>query len=402
MQPAQSMDRRQLFTICICFGMMLFVATMTVGIMPVYVVRLGADAAATGLYLAFNFFGVTAGNIIGGWLTDRIGKRKRVVVVSYLIWIPATLLLTQAASVAGLILVTGLMWLPGGVVVAALNSILGLSAGQHERGRVFGWVALATGVGGLIGGLTGGPIAEQWGFPVLFIIMTAIVGLMLLISLTIRDVETTPQAALKAQAASGNTTVKQAAVGSLVYMLLAANFFARLGPTASDLGRPLVMLHLNMNAVDVSSAIAFSSAVTLPLPLILGWLSDRVGRKRLLIVFYGLAAVGILLLRSASLPWHFWLSAALVNTINSSGGVGQAYIADLSDASSIGRSLSLFTSSQFIASMIGLGGAGYVMQGIGIENTLLLGVSSLVIAILILLWMRPGAPRLAGEPVSAS
>lgn len=397
MQAAQSVDRQQLLAICVCFCLMLIVAVITIAVMPVYVIQLGADPAATGLYMAFAFFGVTAGNIIGGWLTDRIGKRKRFVLIGYLLWMPASLLLTQATTVISVTLIAGLMWIPGGVVVAALNSIIGLSAGADERGRVFGWAALASGLGGLIAGLTGGAIAEQWGFTVLFIIMTAIVGLMLLISLTIRDVETPPQA----RVSSGQTTVKQAAVGSLVFMLLAANFFARLGPTVSDLGRPLVMLQLNMNAVDVSSAIAFSSFVTLPLPLILGWLSDRVGRKRLLIVFYGLTAVGVLLLRSASLPWHFWLSAALVNTINSSGGVGQAYIADLSDASSIGRSLSLFTSSQFLASMIGLGGAGYVMQGIGIENTLLLGTALVVIAIVILLWMRPPALKPAGDVVGA-
>jgi MFS family permease len=187
----------------------------------------------------------------------------------------------------------------------------------------------------------------------------------------------------------------------MVYMLLLANFFARLGPTASDLGRPLIMLQLNMNTKDVSDAIAFSAMITLPLPLILGWLSDRVGRKRLLILFYGFGAAGILLLSTASLPWHFWFSAALVAVVNASNGVGQAYVADLSDAKTIGRSLSLFTSSNFIANMIGLGSAGYVMQGIGINQTLLLGASSLVLAIFVLLAIRPVASGLPGNRLGA-
>jgi MFS family permease len=163
-----------------------------------------------------------------------------------------------------------------------------------------------------------------------------------------------------------------------------------------------MMLQLNMNTVDVSNAIAVSAAITLSLPLILGWLSDRVGRKRLLVLFYGLGTVGILLLSVANLPWHFWLSAALVSVINASGGVGQAYVADLSDAKVVGRSLSLYTSSQFIASMIGLGGAGYVMQGIGINPTLLLGAFSLVIAIFILLAIRPAARGLTGSTMGAA
>ena len=76
--PAPSMDKRQLFAICICFCLMVFEATLTLGVMPVHVVRLGADPAATGLYMAFSFFGATVGNILGGWLTDRIGQRKRI------------------------------------------------------------------------------------------------------------------------------------------------------------------------------------------------------------------------------------------------------------------------------------------------------------------------------------
>jgi MFS family permease len=348
--------------------------------------------------MAFSFFGATVGNILGGWLTDRIGQRKRIALIGYLLWIPAALLLTQATTVIGVILVSGLMWLPGGIAIAALNTIVGLSAGPNERGRIFGFVALASGTGGLIAGLIGGSIAERWGFPVLFVIMAVVAFVMLLITSTIRDVATqSNDTKLPLQSETDVPMVVSVGVGILVYMLLLANFFARLGPTVSDLGRPLVMLQLKMNATDVSRAIAFSAAVTLPLPLLLGWLSDRVGRKRLLIVFYGFAAAGILLLSMATAHWHFWLSAALVSFVNASNGVGQAYVTDLSDAKIIGRSLSLFTSSNLIASMIGLGGAGYVMQGIGINPALLLGVSSLVIAMIFLLRMRPEAPKLAGD-----
>jgi DHA1 family multidrug resistance protein-like MFS transporter len=386
---AHSMDKRQLLAICLCFSLISFEATSTVGVMPVYVVQLGADAAATGLYLAFNFFGVTVGNIIGGWLSDRFGQRKRIALSSIFFWIPAALLIGRATSVTGVILTTGLMWVPGGIAVATLNSILGLSAGAKERGRVFGWVALASGIGALIAGLAGGGIAERWGFPALFVAMAVAAGVMLVIATTIRDVaaDTTP----RPQNTPTAPAVTKAGLGMTIYMLLLANLFARLGPTVSDLGRPLVMLQLKMDTTDISSAIAFSSAATLPLPLILGWLSDRIGRKRLLILFYALGAVGILLLSIASASWHFWLSAALVAVINASNGVGQAYIADLSNPKTIGQSLSLFTSSGFIASMIGLGGAGYVMQGIGINTTLLLGAASLVIAMVVLLRMRPAA-----------
>jgi MFS family permease len=402
MTQTHSMDRRQLLVICICFGLMVFEATLTLGVIPVHVVRLGADPAATGLYMAFSFFGVTAGNILGGWLTDRFGQRKRHALIGFLLWIPAALLLTQATTVPGITFISGLMWLPGGIAIAALNSIVGLSAGEHERGRVFGLMTLSTGAGGLIAGLIGGSIAEQWGFPALFVLMAILPGVMLLITTSIRDVSPVPASTPQTPAEPAVSETMQVRPGVMVYLLLLATLFARLGLTVSDLGRPLAMLQINLNAADISNAIAFSAAATLPLPLILGWLSDRIGRKRLLVLFYSLGAVGILLLTMATEPWHFWLSAALAGVIIASNGIGQAYIADLSDAKTIGRNLSLFTSSGFIASMIGLGGAGYIMQGVGIQSTLLMGVGSLVIAVLLLLRMHPVTSSRTSEMIEAA
>src|SRR4029079_8927172 len=128
-------------------SLMVFDATLVIGVVPVYVVRLGADPATTGLFLAFNFLCVTIGNIVGVWLTDRIGQRRRVSMISILIMIPIPLLMTQATTVAGVILTTVVVWLPCGVAIAALNGIMGLSAGVSERGRVFGLVGFLTGIG---------------------------------------------------------------------------------------------------------------------------------------------------------------------------------------------------------------------------------------------------------------
>lgn len=405
MLPPRSIDRWQLVAISFCFCLMRLEATITLGVVPVYVVQLGADSALTGLFMAVSFLGVTLGNILGGWLADRSGQRKRITQISTLVWIPAALLMTRATTVTGIILTSGLMWLPGGITIAVLNSILGLSAGRNERGRVFGWVALAGGAGTLIAGLIGGVIAERWGFPVLFVIMAVLTGVLFFISsVGVRDVVTPVdmERASQTQDELDTPAVTRAGLGSLVYLLLLARLFAGLGKTVSDLGRPLVMLQLNMNTTDVSTAIAFSAAATLPLPLILGWLSDRAGRKRLLILFYGIGAVGILVLSRASVPWHFWLSAALVALVTASNSIGKAYIVDLSDPRTVGRSLSLFASSNFVASMIGLGSAGYVMQWIGTNLTLLLGAFSLVIAVFTLLAMRPAGPRVARRMMRAA
>lgn len=394
-QP-QKMDRKQLIAICVIFGMILFNATIAIGVMPVYVVRLGADPATTGLYLAFNFLCVTLGNIVGGWLTDHIGQRKRIILIGLFLWIPVPLLMTQAITITAVIFITGVMWLPGGMAIASLNSIIGLSAGEDERGRIFGWVALANGLGGVVAGAVSGQIVERWDFKGLFVVMAFMVVLSFIIAIFVRDVPMLPDKAHDNANVAPNIRTK---ISLMVYLLLIANLIGRLGISTSDLGRPLLMLNLGLDTTAVSNALAVSSAFILPLPLIMGWLSDRMGRKGLLTLCFGVGAAGVLILSRANLPWHFWLSAALAAIVNASTGVGQAYIADLTDAKMIGQSLSLFSSSNFIASMIGLGGAGYVMQGLGINPTLILGACLLGIGIILLMQIRPPIPKPIGDTV---
>ena len=379
------MNRTQLLAICVCFGLIVFEASITVGVMPVYAVQLGADSATTGIFLAFQFLTVGLGNIAGGWLSDRFGQRKRMLLICFLLWIPAALLMTQATTLPSLILTTGVLWLPGGVTVATLNIITGLSAAPHERGRVFGWISLSSGTGSLIAGLIGGPFAERWGFPALCLMLAAGALVMFLIARYIRDAPPRPVPA----ASDTSSSPAPAGIGSLIYLILTANLFARLGAFTSDLGRPLAMTGLGLDAAAVSGAIAFSSALTLPLPLIMGRLSDRMGRKRLLIACYGVGSLGILILSVAGAPWHFWLSAALAATINASNGLGQAYIADLAKPEALGRSMSLLSTTSFFAGIIGLGGAGYVMQAIGISATVILGALLPLIGIGIILRLSP-------------
>jgi MFS family permease len=157
------------------------------------------------------------------------------------------------------------------------------------------------------------------------------------------------------------------------------------------------MAQLGFSAADVSSSIAVSAATTLPLPLFLGWLSDRVGRKRCLIVCNGLGVLGLLLLIPALWLWQFWLAASLLGIAEKSNSVAQAYAADLTPAHAMGRGMSLFHSTSLFAGIFGMGGAGYMMQTIGLNPTFLFGACLSLFAIGILLFLRRPALQ-TGEP----
>jgi MFS family permease len=160
------------------------------------------------------------------------------------------------------------------------------------------------------------------------------------------------------------------------------------------------MTGLGFDARAVSSAIAISASVTLPVPLVLGWLSDRIGRKRCLFVCYAFSALGLLLLIPALSLWQFWLATSLLAIAEKSNGVTQAYAADLTPAQAIGRGMSLFNSTSLFAGILGLSSAGFLMQTIGIDPTLLLVACLPLIALSLLLRLRPPAPMPKALPIA--
>jgi MFS family permease len=352
---------------------------------------MGADSTTTGLLVAFAFLGVTVGTICGGWLSDWMHVRKPILLISLVIWIPAALLMTQATTIPWLILTTGIFWLPGGIALAMISIITALSTVKEERGQVFGVQALASGIGALLAGAFGGVIAERWGFPLLFVVMAALDALMLLIATFIQD-KPLPTEGVQPQMGDGKLIEKKVSPGQLVLLLLAAHLLVRLSLLAGDLGIPLAMTHLGFTAAAVSSTVAVSAAVTLPLPLLLGWLSDKAGRKRLLLLCYGIGALGLLLLAASTWIWHFWFSASLMAISAAGNGVAQAFVADLAPPQAIGRSMSLFHSTSLFAGIIGLSGGGYLMQTLGISSALLLGACLPLIAMALLLRLRAPAP----------
>ena len=89
----KSMSRKQLAALFACGLIGWIVAQGTLALLPVYAVRLGADPALAGNYLALAFGALTVGTVAAGWLSDRFQRRKLMLVVSGLVNIPATWLM---------------------------------------------------------------------------------------------------------------------------------------------------------------------------------------------------------------------------------------------------------------------------------------------------------------------
>jgi MFS family permease len=278
-----------------------YVVGAVLPLLPVYAARLGAPPAVTGYYLAFVYLALTAGTVAGGWLSDRLGRRRALLALAGVLGIPATWAIGRVNQVWALTLVTAVTWFLGGVGLTLISILAGLFAGSGERGKVYGFLSLAAGGGGLIGGLITGPLVDRWGYPTMFALLALFLLLWPAAALVLRDPRADRVLARQRVVNSGGL-----GLGKGFYTLFAANLVVAVANFVGILGRSLSMDALGFAAAAISIVGAISSAIALPLPPLIGQLSDRLGRKRFLILCYLVSAVGLVTLALSSSLWHFW------------------------------------------------------------------------------------------------
>jgi MFS family permease len=162
------MSRKQLLLLFVGVLVPWTVGNGLIPLLPIYALQLGASKGVAGYYFAFVFMALTAGTLFAGWLSDRLQCRKLLLILSGAMMIPAIWLMGQATTLWQLAITTAAVWLLGGTEITVINTLAGLFAEETERGRILGLLGLTMGLGGIIGGLSIGPIVDRWGYPTMF------------------------------------------------------------------------------------------------------------------------------------------------------------------------------------------------------------------------------------------
>jgi MFS family permease len=194
-----------------------------------------------------------------------------------------------------------------------------------------------------------------------------------------------------AQVQRGETVTagERPGLGGSFYLLFLASLTASVASFVFMMGRSLAMNDLGLAAAAISSATAIGGAATLPLPPLVGWLSDRVGRKQFLTLGYLAGTVGLLCLVVSVSLWHFWVVSFLVSILMPVNmGVGSALAIDLVPRESVGRGISLFSATTWVGGIIGYAGTGYAIQHLGLTSTFVIGAFLPLIAIVLLILIR--------------
>lgn len=185
--------------------------------------------------------------------------------------------------------------------------------------------------------------------------------------------------------------VARPGLGRSFYLLFAASLAAMIASFVSMMGRALAMDELGFGATAMASAAALGGAITLPLPPLVGALSDRTGRKNFLALSFLSGAAGLVLLSLSASLWQFLLAAGLVAVLSSvTGALGNALVTDLVPQAELGRGISLYGSTVWIAGIAGCALSGSAVQALGLALTFLLAALLPLASILLLIPIEPG------------
>ena len=390
------MQRKQLAALFICNLVPYFIGNLLLALLPVYAIQLGASQTIAGIYLGLAFATLAIGTLLSGWLSDRFQRRKQMILGAACLSFPAGLMMGQVDTIALLTLFTMIVWFSGGVSTGMVSILTGIYAEPDRRGRIFGIIGTTIALAQILGGLAGGRIVDAWGFTALFTVGASALVIQALSALVLED-----RVVVSDSNTQANANVSP--MSRVVWLLIIASTLVGIAIFSTSLGRPLLMNSLEFDASAISNTIAVGGFVGLPMPFLLGWLSDRIGRKQMLIACYLVATAGATVLIGAVNLWQFWLSMALFTISGAAGIVGSAFITDLVPQDVLGVTLTRYTSTAWIAGTLGYSVTGFLIESLGMPVTFALNAALPLVGAALILAVRPAAgvadEMLADEPV---
>lgn len=356
------LQNKQLLYIFLCNFAIVFIGFGLFPILPLYAAEFGASPSFIGMFLATTYVAISIGSILTGQLSGRISYRT-LFVFAGLLGTVSLLLLGWANALWQVVTLTALVWFAGGIGLSVSSVLTTLHVDSSERGKAFGLLALTSPLGALIGSLVIGRLVEWSGYSFMFIVLALEWTIYPFIALSkVRYTSSSkPESARPAKA-----DVVAARPGNYFLLLLTTVLLASMTVSVGRMGLSMTMKEQLFSASEVSTANAFGGMFTIPVTLMIGALSDKLGRKRFLFMGYVLAMGSTLLLIAAKELWQFWLVASLVLAARSViTAMSPAYATDLLSRNSLGKALPLVGTMNWVSGVIGFAGSGYIIDTFG-------------------------------------
>lgn len=348
-------------------------------LLPLYASQLGANHTMVGNFFTIIYIANAAGPLLTSLLVRRV-TRKNLFIASGVLGIPALLLLGQATTFWQVVVLTSVLWFSGGMSLTLIGIFTGLNANAGSRGKSFSLMALTAPLGALTGGAAIGQLVAWNGYGSMFVVL----GLVWAILPAIGFLGLTDQPAIKPAAPAQPGKSERRSAGS-VYLLLLLTLLFTMAVSIGRFGTSISMQAFDFSPSAVASSATISGLVAIPATFLIGTLSDRLGRKRFLVISYLLASGGALILSTATQLWQFWLAASLLMlALSAKGALTSAMVTDMLAPEKLNRGLSWLNATNSLAGILSFSSAGYAMEHLGMKPVFLIVAALPILAAILL------------------
>ncbi len=365
--------------------------------LPLIAMGFGASAAGAGFTVLAPMLGGVVSTLPTGYLIDRVGRRK-MLIVSPLLTAGSAFLVLRASSYGELL---GYLAL-GGVAQQAWQmsrlAAIADSGSQGSRGRMITGMAGVNRAGTLLGPLVGGIVGEVAGLRAPFVLYGAAALLAAVPSyLLIRETAPTLLASRRGERVERGDLSWGRLLTRSVVVLFCAQFLANVGRGGVQGQSGIYVIYaayaFGLGAAWLGGLMSAMAVVGIPVTLAAGQVMDRLGRKRTIVPASGLLGLGLFFMASVALwelPLYLFVGAFVVINVAVSfmAGSMQTLGSDVAPAEARGkffgvnRLIAEFGSMSnpgvfIVATAAVAGGLGFA-SAFGAMGVCALGASSLV------------------------
>jgi MFS family permease len=321
-------------------------------LMPIYLTQLGASIGQVGLVFTLTSVVILVLQILGGWISDTIG-RLRAIAIGSVGGIVGFIALLLAPSWQWMLVALAVYQFPFALVGPSFGAFIAENSTEENRGKVYGITGTIYQITGVVGPALGGLLVGAWGFKPMLLIAavfyTAAAGLRIWMATTMRSPEekrpdTLSLASFKTSMA---TMLSMLVGGGVITWILITD---GVGDTASRLSNELQPLYLekiaSLSIQQIGLLGSIFAVATMFTPILSGKLSDRHGERVPILSGFLLIFAGYVVFLQASL-YPVFISSWVLFGIGS-GLLGPAYqslISKVVPARMLGTFNGVFSSS---------------------------------------------------------
>jgi MFS family permease len=369
-------------------------------VLPAFAADLGALPELIGVIVAASTLTGVVFKLPSGALSDVLGEKRMLVLGAFFFAAPPFVypFVHDAGSLLALRFVHGFAT----AIFSPVASAYVASLAETGRGARLGWFSSANDIGATAGPLIGGFVLYfTASYPATYLAVGALGVLTLIVVLRLPDVDrAAPREAQSLGARAVEFRQGVAEVFKTPPILVAAGIEAvmYLGYGAFFGFLPIYAKQTGLNDAEIAIVLASQLAVAMLAKPVTGLLSDRVGRKPVIVAGLLLCALALpLIFRSASLT-TFVLAAPLLGLgVGAVTPVTNALIADLASARRLGAAMGVFGTIWDIGEAAGPMLAGFLIGGLGYAATFdVLAAISVAAAVGFMVLVRD--PRVSAGP----